>query len=241
MSDGVVLVTGGSRGIGREVVRSLAAHGWSVAFTFRQDETSARELEAELNAAQAFVLDLADTSRPASLVREIEAGMGPIVGLVSNAGERAESLLAMTSDAQWERTLDTTLGGAFRLCRAVLPQMVTRRQGSIVLVSSLAATRGVAGLSTYSAAKAGLLGMTRSLAREVGGRSIRVNSVLPGFVQTDSTALLGNDKVQQLRASECLPEGVSVGHVAEVVRFLLSPESSAITGQAIHVDAGASA
>lgn len=147
----------------------------------------------------------------------------------------------MTSDDQWRESIDTNLGGAFRLCRAVLPRMVTRRRGSIVLVSSLAAVRGLPGVTAYAAGKAGLLGMAKSLAREVGSREVRVNAVLPGFVATTMTTHLTEERIHQLRAPECLPGGVSAREVATVIRFLLSSDSSAITGQALRVDAGASA
>lgn len=212
-----------------------------MAFTYRQDRDGARQLERECRISRAFPLDLADPSRTRELTDEIEDTVGPITGLVSNAGIHGEGLLAMTSDDEWQESIDTNLGGAFRLCRAVLPRMVSRRRGSIVLVSSLAAVRGLPGVTAYAAGKAGLLGMAKSLAREVGGRQVRVNAVLPGFVATAMTAHLTEERIHQLRAPECLPGGVSAREVATVIRFLLSSDSSAITGQALRVDAGASA
>lgn len=234
-------MTGGSKGIGREVVRLLAAKGRSVAFTYRRDEDAARQLERECKSARSIPMDLVDPSQANDIADQVESEMGAIIGLVTSAGTQSEGLLAMTSDEQWHEAIDTNLGGAFRLCRAVLPRMVSRRQGSIVLVSSLAAVRGLPGMTAYSAAKAGLLGMTRSLAREVGSRGIRVNAVLPGFVATTMTAHLDEQRVRQLRAPECLPDGVSARQVAQVISFLLFSDSSAITGQALRVDAGASA
>jgi 3-oxoacyl-[acyl-carrier protein] reductase len=243
---GTVLVTGGSRGIGHAVVEALAATaaaagGWeAVAFTYRSDAAAAAALAAATG-ARAFSLDLADRSRPDDLLAEIEAVLPPVGGLVNNAGLLRESLLALTSDADWDAVVDGNLGGLFRCCRAVLRGMMTRRRGAIVNVASLSAFHGVAGQAAYAASKAGTLGLTRSLAREVGKRNVRVNAVVPGFVATDMTAGLAPAAIQSLRAGECLPGGVAAAAVAEAVLFLLSDRASAITGQALVVDAGASA
>jgi len=237
----VALVTGGGRGIGRAIVEALLADGWRVALSWRADEAAARAVEAAAGGrARAFHLDLADRRRPEALVDEVEAALGPLAGLVNNAGLLRESLLALTSDADWEAVLDANLGGAFRCCRAALRGMVARRRGAIVNVASLSALRGVAGQAAYAAAKAGLLGMTRSLAREVGRRGIRVNAVVPGFVATAMTADVPAEKARALRAMECLPRGVEAADVAAAVAFLLSDRAAAITGQALVVDAGAS-
>jgi 3-oxoacyl-[acyl-carrier protein] reductase len=241
---GVVLVTGGSRGIGRAVVEALLADSAAspVAFTYRGGEAEARALEeATGGRARAFPLDLADHGRPDDLVAEVEEALGPLFGLVNNAGIRRESLLALTPDADWEAVLDINLGGLFRCCRAVLRGLMHRRQGAIVNIASLSALRGVAGQGAYAASKAGILGLTRSLAREVGRRGVRVNAVVPGFVPTDLTAGLPEAAVATLRSSECLSGGVSAAAVADAVVFLLSPRAGAITGQALAVDAGASA
>ncbi|HEX9944634.1 MAG TPA: SDR family oxidoreductase [Thermoanaerobaculia bacterium] len=238
---GAVLVTGGSRGLGRAVVEALAAGpGAQVAFTWNADESAARAVE-EATGARAFRLDLRDRARPDDLVTEVEAALGPLAGLVNNAGLRRESLLAMTSDEDWDVVLDANLSGLFRCCRAVLRGMVVRRRGSIVNVSSLSALHGVPGQGAYSASKAGILGLTRSLAREVGKRGVRVNAVVPGFVPTDLTAGLPEGVVATLRAGECLARGVQPGDVAQAVLFLLSDRAAAITGQTLVVDAGASA
>src|SRR4029079_4820864 len=136
---------------------------------------------------------------------------------------------------------DTNLGGLFRCCRAVLRGMMVRRHGAIVNIASLSALHGVAGRAAYAAAKAGILGLTRSLAREVGKRGVRVNAVVPGFVATDLTAGLPEAPVAHLRAGECLARGVRPEDVAQAVAFLLSDRAAGITGQALVVDAGASA
>lgn len=236
-----VLVTGGSRGLGRAVVELLAAEtGCQIAFTWSSQEAAAREV-AEATGARAFHLDLLDRGRPDDLVAEVEEALGPLAGLVNNAGLRRESLLALTSDQDWDAVLEANLGGLFRCCRAVLRGMMVRRRGSIVNVSSLSALHGVAGQGAYAASKAGVLGLTRSLAREAGKRSVRVNAVVPGYVATDLTAGLPEAAVSSLRAGECLARGVQPVDVAQAVLFLLSDRAAAITGQSLVVDAGASA
>ncbi len=238
----VVLVTGGSRGIGRAIVELVAGDGHRVAFTWRSDESRARAIEESLDGrAKAYRFDTLDRQRPLTLVAEVEENLGPIDGLVNNAGERRESILAMTSDKDWDALIEGNLGGAFRCCRAVLPGMMHRRRGAIVNVASLSAVRGVAGQSAYAASKAALLGMTRAVAREAGRRNVRANAVLPGFVVTDMTSSLPEHVVKHLRQDECLPAGVSPGAVAGAVAFLLSDRALAITGQLLIVDAGASA
>jgi len=238
----VALVTGGSRGIGRAIVRTLVAQGWTVAFTWREREDEARSLAGELgDAARPFRLDLLDRARPGSLVVEVEEQVGAIAGLVNNAGVRRDGLLAALPDDAWDEMLDANLGGVFRCCRAAIPRMVRRRAGSIVNVSSLTAVHGLAGQTAYGAAKAGILGLTRSLAREIGSRGIRVNAVIPGFVPTEMVADVTPEQVAALRAAEVLPGGVTAAGVADSVAFLLSDRAACITGQALVIDAGMTA
>lgn len=241
-----VLVTGGGRGLGRAIVTALAAAGRPVALTYKSDVAAARDLAARLSAehgvaVEAFSFDLSDRERPDELIAAAEGAVGPLGGLVNNAGIRRESLLALTADEDWDAVLDQNLSGAFRLCRAALRGFVSRRGGAIVNVSSLSALHGGAGQAAYAATKAGLLAMTRVLAREVGKRNVRVNAVIPGFVPTDLTADLSPEQVERLRAGECLPGGVRAESVAAAVAFLLSGGASSITGQTLVVDAGASA
>ena len=238
----VALVTGGSRGIGRAIVRALVGEGWTVAFTWREREDEARRLAGELgDAVRPFRFELLDRARPGSLVVEVEEQVGPIAGLVNNAGVRRDALLAALPDDAWDELLDSNLGGVFRCCRAVIPLMLRRRAGSIVSVSSLTAVHGLAGQTAYGAAKAGILGLTRCLAREVGSRGIRVNAVIPGFVPTDMVADVGPEKVKALRAAEVMPGGVTAASVANAVAFLLSERAASITGQGLVIDAGMTA
>jgi 3-oxoacyl-[acyl-carrier protein] reductase len=242
VSEGCVLVTGGSRGIGRAVVRALVADGRRVAFTYCVGEADARAVEAASGGrAKTWRFDLSDRARPGIIVPEIEDALGPIEGLVNNAAIRRDLLLAATPDADWDAVIDANLGGSFRCCRAVLPKMISRRAGSIVNVSSLTAVRGVAGQAAYGATKAGLIGMTKSLARELGKRNVRVNAVVPGLVMTEMIADTPPEKLKELRAIEALPSGTRPEDVAAMIVFLLSDRASAITGQAFLVDAGSTA
>lgn len=242
MGSGNFLITGGNRGIGRAIVETLVRDDCRVAFTFRSGRAEADQLVDQCDGkARAFVLDLDDVDAPETLVRRVEEEMGPIEGLVNNAGIRREKLLAMMSDDDWHGVLDTNLGGVFRCCRAVLPGMISRRRGVIVNIASLSALHGLPGQAAYGASKAGVIGLTRSLAREVGKRRIRVNAVVPGFVPTDMTDDLDESIVKRLRSNECLPDGVLRESVAETVSFLLSDRAKSITGQSVIVDAGSSA
>ncbi len=240
-SSQLVLVTGGTRGIGRAIVEELANVGRTVAFTWTSKSDLAEELEQHTGEkAHGFHLDLRDRSRTRHLFDEVQERLGELTGLVNNAGVQRSELLALSSDETWDHILDVNLGGTFRMSREAVRVMIRRRAGSIVNVASLSALHGVAGQSAYAASKAGILATTRCLAREVGRFGIRVNAVVPGFVETDMTAGLSKEAIAQLRASESLPNGIKTNHIASVVEFLLSDASAGITGQTIVVDAGTS-
>jgi 3-oxoacyl-[acyl-carrier protein] reductase len=236
------LVTGGSRGIGRAIVEALVAEDRTVAFTWCSEEDAAREVERSTDGrAVAFHFDLLDRTRPVPLMTEIEERLGPVDALVNNAGVQRSELLAMTSDQAWDNVIDTNLGGAFRMCREVVRGMTIRKRGTIVNISSISALHGVAGHCAYAASKAGLLAMTRCLAREMGRKQIRVNAIIAGFVPTEMTSSLPESAVSRLRAGECLPLGTGPAQIADAVVFLLSEKAASITGQTLVVDAGTTA
>jgi 3-oxoacyl-[acyl-carrier protein] reductase len=241
MEQGPVLVVGGSRGIGRAIVEALDAERRPVAFTWATSVEAAAEIEGLTEGrAHGHHFDIRDRGRVAGLIAEVEERSGPIEGLVHCAGVRRDTLLALASDEDWEIVLDTNLAGAFRVCRAVVPGMLRRRRGSIVNISSLSAFHGVAGQTLYAASKAGLIALSRSLARECGRRGVRVNAVVPGYVPTDFVADLPDHIVAGLRSTECLRDGTAPRDVADTVVFLLSDRARAITGQTVVVDAGGS-
>ncbi len=236
----VVLVTGGSGGLGGAIVALLRERGAEVAFTYHRNEANAHRLAVE-SGARCWPLDLQDPVATDRLVREVEAALGVIDGLVNAFGIRVDALAPLTSNDDWQRVVDTNLGGVFRCCRAVIPGMIRARRGAIVNLASLSALHGRAGQGAYAASKAGVLGLTRVLAREVGRRGIRVNAVAPGYVLSALTESLPESVVADLRSNEALPSGVSSRCVAESVAFLLSSRAESITGECVAVDAGASA
>ncbi len=241
----VAVVTGASRGIGRASASELAAAGFFVALGYRSDRDGAEEAAAKIAAdggrALAVAVDVADESSVDQAFREIESGLGPVRVLVNNAGYTRDGLAVRYAVDQWDTTIDTNLKGAFLCARRALPAMLKARWGRIVNVASVAAIKGNAGQAAYSASKAGLLGLTRSLAREVGSRNITVNAVCPGFVETRMTERQPADV--KARYEEMTPVGRfgTSGEIAAVIAFLASAEASYVTGAVIAVDGGLTA
>lgn len=237
----LALVTGGSRGIGKAIAGELSRAGAQVVLTSRS-ETPAREVAAEISAKGLQATGIAlDVSSDESVERGIAAILedyGRIAILVNNAGITRDNLLLRMKKEDWDQVLQTNLTGVYRLCRAVVPSMLRARFGRIVNISSVVAGAGSAGQSNYAAAKAGLEGFTRSLARELASRNIMVNSVAPGFIETDMTREL-DDKTRRLLLNQVplkrfgTPEDVSA-----VVRYLAGPDADYITGVTLHVNGG---
>lgn len=234
----VALVTGGSTGIGAATVRELARRGHRVALTYLQHPELARETARAVNGF-AVELDLQDRSQTRHAVRAIVQAMGPVEILVLNAGGTRDGLAAFLSETEWDRTIDLNLSSAFRLVQEVLRDMLRARWGRIVAVSSASGRMGQVGQTAYAAAKAGLLGFVKSLAREVGPFGITVNAVAPGWIRT---ALL-----EQLVSAEQLQRNLELlplrrigepEEVAAAIGFLTSEQASYITGQVLSVDGG---
>lgn len=240
----VVLVTGGSRGIGRAVVQEFARRGATVVLTYASSEAAAQEavaLATQVRAAaqvSATKLDVRDSSACAATVEQVIAKHGRIDVLVNNAGVALDGLLVRYGDAQWDETINTNLRGAFALARAAARPMMKQRHGCIVQISSVVGEMGNAGQVAYAASKAGLIGMTKALARELASRGIRVNAVTPGFIETDMTNAL-ND-AQRAALLEMVPLGKlgAAKDVASAVAFLCSEEASYITGEVLRVNGG---
>lgn len=241
----VALVTGGARGIGRAVVEALAGEGWNVVFTFRTSGAAAEELSAGLAARGATLVpqeaDVSDRSAMEGVVAGTIERFGRLDGLVNNAGVRRDALAYNMSSDDWSAVIETNLTAVFNVSQMVLPHMMRARRGSIVNVASLSALHGVAGQANYAAAKSGLIGMSRVLAREVARSGIRVNCVAPGLVETDMIAELPKEARQELLRNIPMRRVLRVEEVAGPVAFLLSDLSSGITGQTLPIDGGASA
>jgi 3-oxoacyl-[acyl-carrier protein] reductase len=226
----VVLVTGGSRGIGREIAIRLAKGGHRVAATWRTGEVPDNVLGVHC--------DVTDPDQVDAAFAQVESNLGNVEVLVANAGVTRDTLLTRMSDDDWNQVIETNLTGAFRVARRAARSMIRARFGRIVFISSVVAMTGSAGQVNYAASKSGLVGMARSLARELGSRGITANVVAPGFIETDMTAELGADLVK--RYAEQIPLGRfgSVDDVAGTVEFLASEAAGYITGVLIPVDGG---
>ena len=227
------LVTGGSRGIGKAIAAELAGAGASVVLGYRSGAEEAEAIASEIGARAVQ----ADVSRPDDARRLVEEG-GELDILVNNAGVTRDGLLARMSDEDWDVVLDTNLGGVFNTCRAAARGMMKRRGGSIVNISSIVGIHGNPGQTNYAASKAGIIGFTKALARELGSRGVRANVVAPGYVASRLTNELPEELQTAMLASTPLGRLGEPKDIAGAVRFLCSDEASFVTGEVLLVDGG---
>jgi len=238
-----VIVTGGSRGLGLGIATRLAAGGWRVIAIARNETAELRAAAAAADRAGRGTLhfrafDLGETKAIAALVTGLHKEYGPLYGLVNNAGIGTSGVLAVMPDEQIERLLRINLLSAMVLSKFAVRRMLSERGGRIVNISSIVATTGYHGLSVYSATKAGLIGFTRSLAREVGPLGVTVNAVAPGFADTEMTSELGEGERDKIMRRSALRRLVTSDDVAGAVEFLMSDAARSITGTTLTVDAG---
>jgi 3-oxoacyl-[acyl-carrier protein] reductase len=240
--DKVVLVTGGSRGIGRACAEAFAARGAKVVLSYAGNEAAAQEAVGRITTlggqARAVRFDVADPPSCAAAVESLLAESGRLDVLVNNAGVAVDGLAVRVKDEDWDRQLDTNLKGAFALIRAAARPMMKQRGGAIINLTSVVGEMGNTGQAAYAASKAGLIGLTKSLARELSSRNIRVNAVSPGFIDTDMTAHL--DPELRGKMVQAIPLGRlgSAVEVAQAVVFLASEAAAYITGEVLRVNGG---
>ncbi|MGK5692967.1 3-oxoacyl-[acyl-carrier-protein] reductase [Streptomyces sp. URMC 128] len=238
----VALVTGGSRGIGRACVLRLAQDGYDVAFCYSSQSAAAEEVRKEASRHGTRILavqaDVSSADSVRALVKQVNEQLDPIDVLVASAGIVRDNPLLLMTDEQWHEVVDVNLTGTYNVCRSVAFDMLKRRSGSIVTLSSVAGVYGIASQTNYAATKAGIIGFTRSLAKEVGRYGIRVNAVAPGFIETDMVSGLDPEYAKQMVSGVPLGRMGTADEVADLVAYLSSDRAGYITGSVVQIDGG---
>ncbi|GMU43604.1 MAG: 3-oxoacyl-ACP reductase FabG [Xanthomonadales bacterium PRO6] len=234
----LAIVTGASRGIGAAIADELAAQGHFVVGTATSEAGAVAITERLRERGQGRVLDVADAAQIEAFVESVEKDLGPVRVLVNNAGITRDQLLLRMKDEDFAAVINTNLASVFRLSKAVLKRMLRERQGRIISIASVIGLTGNAGQANYAAAKAGIIGFTKSLAREVGSRGITANVVAPGFIDTDMTRALPEAQRAALLADVPLGRFGEAADIAKAVAFLASPAAGYITGETLHVNGG---
>ena len=244
LKDKTVLVSGASRGIGRAVAIELAGEGADISFNFRSSETEAKELEKELQdlgvKAKGFQVDIQDYDSVKSWVDDTVGLFGGVNIIVNNAGITKDGALALMSPDNWKKVISTNLDGTFNLTRAAILIFMKQKSGNVINITSVSGMMGMARQTNYAASKAGIIGFSKSLAKEVAGYNIRVNSVAPGFIETDMVKELSEAYIEQMLKQVPLGRMGRAEEVARTVKFLASDDSKYITGQTIVIDGGLS-
>ncbi len=240
LNGGVAIVTGGSRGIGRAIVLLLAASGMEVVFTYRENATAANEVVAAAQDSKVIAVpaDVRDASSCSTLVEQVVQRTGKLDLLVNNAGVIRDNLLALLQEQDVRDVLDTNVGGAFNMCRAAVPHLLSQRRGKIVNISSVAGEKGGRGQTNYAASKGAINALTRSLAVELASRGIQVNAVAPGVIETEMSRAVREQAGDQVQSRILLRRIGRPEEVAYAVWFLASKYADYITGQVLHVDGG---
>ena len=235
----VALVTGGTRGIGKGICSRLVEEGATVVFTYMSSETKAKALQEVLgNNSFAVKSDASKLEEAEALINQVVEQCGKLDVVVNNAGITRDNLLMRMKEEDWDAVIDTNLKSVFNLTKSVQRTMLKQRSGSIINITSVVGVQGNAGQSNYAASKAGIIGFTKSIAKELGSRSIRCNAIAPGFIETEMTEALDEKVVEEWRKSIPLKRGGTPEDVANAVVFLASDLSSYVTGQTISVCGG---